>query len=279
MIHPMYRPQGKKRAQTFQTKAHKTPEKEAVRNTVASETQTIEYPIRINRYLSLKNYCTRRKADVLISSGKVFINHKKATLGDKVEESDVVEVNLPHNVAPETRTYYAYNKPVGIVTNLPQAGEKSIINITTFPKKVFPIGRLDKDSRGLIILTDDGRITDKLLNPKYVHSKEYIVRVHKTINENFVGKMSSGVKLDDGYTTKPCEVEQLDDHHFRIVLTEGKKRQIRRMCLALGYEVMDLLRIRIMNIELGELREGQYREIKGGDLTELLRSLSMVNPA
>lgn len=255
-----------------------TPAKTHIASEEKLETQTIEYPIRINRYLSLKNYCTRRKADVLIESGKVFINHKKAVLGDKVEESDVVEVNLPHQMAPETRTYYAYNKPVGVVTNLPQAGEKSIINITTFPKKVFPIGRLDKDSRGLIILTDDGRITDKLLNPKYVHSKEYIIRVHKTINDNFISKMSAGVKLDDGYMTKPCEVEQLDDQHFRIVLTEGKKRQIRRMCLALNHEVLDLMRVRIMNIELGELREGQYREIKGEDLAELLKSLSMINP-
>ena len=242
------------------------------------ETQTIEYPIRINRYLSLKNYCTRRKADVLISSGKVFINHEKATLGDKVQESDVVEVNLPREFAPETRTYYAYNKPAGIVTNLPQKGEKSIINVTHFPKKVFPIGRLDKDSRGLIILTDDGRITDKLLNPKYIHTKEYIVRVHKTIGGNFIKRLGEGVTLDDGYQTKPCEVAQLDDHHFKIILTEGKKRQIRRMCLAFNYEVMDLLRIRIMNIELGNLHEGQYREIQGDALTELLKSLSMSNP-
>ncbi|TAK57588.1 rRNA pseudouridine synthase [Patescibacteria group bacterium] len=274
----MYRPRARTSPKAHQTKARTSTPKKEVPTVSAPETQTIEYPIRINRYLSLKNYCTRRKADVLIESGKVFINHKKATLGDKVEASDVVEVNLPRDFAPETRTYYAYNKPVGVVTNLPQAGEKSIINVTKFPKKVFPIGRLDKDSRGLIILTDDGRITDKLLNPKYVHSKEYIVRVHKTIGENFIGRMSSGITLDDGYTTKPCEVEQLDDQHFRIVLTEGKKRQIRRMCLALNYEVMDLMRVRIMNIELGKLREGQYREIKGEDLAELLKSLSMVNP-
>jgi len=274
----MYRSRAKTSAQPLQTKQAKAPQKNAVRDVNIPENQTIEYPIRINRYLSLKNYCTRRKADVLIESGKVFINHKRASLGDKVEETDVVEVNLPRDFAPETRTYYAYNKPVGVVTNLPQAGEKSIINITKFPKKVFPIGRLDKDSRGLIILTDDGRITDKLLNPKYIHSKEYIVRVHKTIGETFIERVGSGIKLDDGYMTKSCEIEQLDDQHFRIVLTEGKKRQIRRMCLALGYEVLDLMRIRIMNIELGELREGQYREIKGDALTELLKSLSMVNP-
>lgn len=274
----MYRPRAKTSKRAYPAKDYPTPSQKKVVKIDVPETQNIEYPIRINRYLSLKNYCTRRKADVIIESGKVFINHKKAFLGDKVEESDVVEVNLPRDFAPETRTYYAYNKPVGVVTNLPQAGEKSIINITKFPKKVFPIGRLDKDSRGLIILTDDGRITDKLLNPKYVHSKEYIVRVHKTINENFIKKMSLGIKLDDGYTTKPCEVSQLDDQHFRIVLTEGKKRQIRRMCMVLNHEVLDLLRIRIMNIKLGELREGQYREIKGDDLAEFLKSLSMTNP-
>ncbi len=274
MIRFMYKP----RAKTPKTKPiEKTQIKRVVKASIP-ETQTIEYPIRINRYLSLKNYCTRRKADVLISSGKVFINHKKATLGDKVQESDSVEVNLPRDFAPETRTYYAYNKPVGIVTNLPQGGEKSIINITHFPKKVFPIGRLDKDSRGLIILTDDGRITDKLLNPKYIHSKEYIVRVHKTINDNFIQRMGAGVKLDDGYQTKPCEIVKLDDQHFRMVLTEGKKRQIRRMCMVLHQEVLDLLRIRIMNIELGEINEGQYREIQGDELTDFLQSLSMTNP-
>jgi len=233
------------------------------------------FPMRINRYLSLKNYATRRGADGLIERGLVKINGKTAVLGDKVHETDVVEVHPNVQRQASDRLYYAYNKPVGIVTNLPQNGEQSIEDITHFPRRVFPIGRLDKDSHGLIILTDDGRITDRLLNPKYIHEKEYIVDVHKPLNSTFVERMGRGVKLDDGYVTQECEVEELGPKKFRIVLSEGKKRQIRRMCLALGYEVIHLKRIRIMNITLGDTREGEYHTIKGKELSAFLDALGM----
>ncbi len=241
----------------------------------ADEAQAIVYPVRINKYLSLKNYSTRRGADTLIEKGLVKINGRLAVLGDKVQEKDVVEVDKKIEKETENRVYLAYNKPVGVVTNLPQNGEKSIEDVTTFPWKVFPIGRLDKDSHGLLILTNDGRITDKLLNPKYIHEKEYVVEVHKPIDAKFAEKMSKGVKLDDGYKTQPCEVDKISTRRFRIILTEGKKRQIRRMCAALGYEVTFLRRVRIMNITLDDIREGEFRKIKGEKLDELLGNLGM----
>jgi 23S rRNA pseudouridine2604 synthase len=239
------------------------------------EPEEISYPVRINRYLSLKNYCTRRKADELISGGHVKINGTTAKLGDKVMENDTVEVSDEVKKTTELRSYFAYNKPAGIVTNNPQNGEESIEDITHFPRKVFPIGRLDKDSHGLIILTNDGRITDKLLNPKYIHEKEYVAKVHKPIAEGFVEKMERGVKLDDGYKTKPCEVQKIAYNRFKIILTEGKKRQIRRMCQALGYEVTDLIRTRIMNVELGDIKEGEYRKLRGKTLKEFLIALGI----
>lgn len=235
-----------------------------------------KYPIRINRYLSLKNYATRKGADELIKQGLVTINGKIAVLGDKVQENNKVEVNEELRNEIKHRTYLAYNKPAGIVTSIPQGNEKSIEDVTHFPKKVFPIGRLDKDSHGLIILTDDGRITDKLLNPKYIHEKEYVVQVHKEMTPEFLKKMETGVKLNDNYITKPCEVYRITKNKFRIIITEGKKRQIRRMCLAQGYEVIDLCRIRIMNIQLSDIVEGESRKIKGKMLEVFLEGLGMI---
>jgi 23S rRNA pseudouridine2604 synthase len=233
----------------------------------------IAYPIRLNHYLALKNYCSRRQADTLIGQGKVLVNGLPAVLGQKVNENDTVTVDAATTTALEKRVYYAYNKPVGIVTSTPQGDERSIADVVRTKTKVFPIGRLDKDSHGLLILTDDGRITDKLLNPRYVHEKEYVVRVHRPIGPEFIKRMSSGIRLPD-FVTAPCFVEQLGARSFRIILTEGKKRQIRRMCLALHYEVIDLKRIRIMNIQLGTLAENKTRPIKGAELETFLKSLT-----
>lgn len=240
-----------------------------------SEKKDEKYPIRINRFLSLKNYATRKGADTLIEQGLVTINGRPAVLGDKVNETDTVEVNPTLNHEIESRSYYAYNKPVGIITSLPQGDEKSILDVTHFPKKVFPIGRLDKDSHGLIILTDDGRITDKLLNPKYIHEKEYEVQVHKPVALEFIKRMQRGVRLDGGEVTKPADVRRMTKNKIKIILTEGKKRQIRRMCRSLGYEVIDLCRTRVMNIELSDIAEGEFRKIKGKTLEVFLKSLGM----
>ncbi len=227
------------------------------------------YPMRINKYLALKQYSTRRGADELIQSKKVFINGKLAVLGDKVNENDKVEVRGMDT--SKKYLYFAYNKPYGVITHSSQEGENEIKDI--FPVKgVFPIGRLDKNSSGLIILTNDGRITDKLLNPEYEHEKEYIVKTRDKIRSNFKEKMEAGVDID-GYITKKCNVDVLNDNTFRITLTEGKKHQIRRMCVALFNEVYELKRTRIMNVVLGRLQAGEYRPIEGKELSIFLKSL------
>ncbi|ETB63915.1 TPA: rRNA pseudouridine synthase [Candidatus Nomurabacteria bacterium] len=231
----------------------------------------MEYPIRINKYLSLNKITTRREADSLIEKGLIFINGRKAKLGDKVQENDKIEVS--ESVLNKKYLYYAYNKPIGISTNK-DSGVKDIISVTKFPTKVFPVGRLDKDSHGLIIMTNDGRTTDRLLSPKYFHDKEYIVKVEPNITEKFIELMGSGVRFDK-YVSKKCKVWFINKNTFNIILTEGKKRQIRRMSEALHHNVTDLKRIRIMNIKLGNIKEGEYREIKGKELEEFLKLLNL----
>lgn len=225
------------------------------------------YPMRINKYLAFKKYGTRREADDLIEKGKVFINGKRAVLGDKVSEKDVVEVKFRQ----KKYRYFAYNKPRGVITHSPQGEEEDIaMNIPL--KDVSPVGRLDKDSHGLIILTDDGRITDKLLNPEYVHEKEYRVKTARDIRPSFKTHMEKGVDIGD-YTTKKCRVKVLGARTFSVVLTEGKKHQIRRMCAALHNDTIDLQRIRIMNIELKNMPAGEYRSIEGSELSTFLQLL------
>ncbi len=234
--------------------------------------EKIKYPIRINRYLALKGVVSRREADELIKKGLVLVNNKKAILGDKVLEEDEVRVNAK---SFKQLIYLAYNKPIGIVTHSPQANEQSIQDVLQYSENVFPLGRLDKNSWGLIILTNDGRVTDRLLNPEHNHEKEYRVRVDKPLKESFVNKMSKGVLLEDGYKTKECNIKLLNDFLFSIILTEGKKRQIRRMCTALGYAVIDLKRVRIMNIKIKNIKSGQVREIKGNEQKIFLKSLEL----
>ncbi len=214
------------------------------------------YPMRINKYLALQKISTRRGADELIKNKKVFINGKRAILGNKVNEKDKVEVR---DIEKKEYLYFAYNKPIGIETASPQAN-------------LFPLGRLDKNSHGLLILTNDGRITDSLLNPKFFHEKEYLVKTKEKLRSNFKQKMEAGVNIE-GYLTKKCIVTIVNDNTFRIILTEGKKHQIRRMCSALFQEVADLKRERIMNIKLGKLKPNAIREIKGEELTMFLKSL------
>lgn len=232
----------------------------------------INYPIRINRYLALKNYATRTGADELIKKGFVAINGKKAVLGDQVQEGDKVEVSK--KAPKDAYVYYAYNKATGISTN-PDEGSKDILQATRFPVKVFPVGRLDKDSHGLIIMTNDGRVTDRLLSPKYVHEKEYVVKVDPAFSDKFVELMGNGVKFD-GFVSKKCKVWRKTKNVFHIILTEGKKRQIRRMAEALHHKVVDLKRIRIMNIELDKIPLGSFEQIKGKELDTLLTSLGLI---
>lgn len=233
----------------------------------------MEYPIRINKYLAQNDVCSRREADILIKEGSVKINGKPAKLGDLVNEKDEIEVWQDKDYL-----YYAFNKPKGIITHSPQAGEKSIADIVSLPDKVFPLGRLDKDSNGLILLTNDGRITDKLLNPIHGHEKEYLVKVDKLITESFIRRMAKGVLLDNGYRTKECVIKKRNPNSFVIVLTEGKKRQIRRMCERLGFGVLELKRTRIMNITLGNLKLGTFRAVKKEELKDFLKALKLEAP-
>ena len=235
----------------------------------------MEYPIRINKYLALNNYATRKGADELIKKGFVYINGRKAVLGDQVYRDG--EVTVSDKIPKKNYVYYAYNKAVGVSTN-PDVKTKDILKVTKFKEVVFPIGRLDKDSHGLILMTNDGRVTDRLLSPKYVHEKEYVVKVEPNFSDKFIELMSNGVHFDK-FISKKCKVwrsTSKSNDTFNIVLTEGKKRQIRRMCEALHHKVTNLKRIRIMNIELGKLNEGEYREIKGEDLDTLLVSLQLI---
>lgn len=238
----------------------------------------IIYPIRINKYLSINNYSTRIGGDDLIKKGLVLINGRKAVLGDKVYEEDKVLVKNKN--IDKKYVYYAYNKNVNISTN-PDPNSKDILKVTKFPVKVFPVGRLDKDSHGLILMTNDGRITDRLLSPKYTHEKEYIVKVEPLFSDKFISLMSNGVHFD-GFVSKKCKVwpqeknKKISKDVFHIILTEGKKRQIRRMCEALHHKVIDLKRIRIMNVELGNIQYGEYREIIGEELNILLKSLKLI---
>lgn len=233
--------------------------------------KNFKYPIRINRYLAIKGHATRRDADGLIVAGKIKINGKTAKLGDKVHEGDSVEIV---NETKKNYIYLAFNKPVGVVTHSPQEGEKSIADILKIKEKVFPLGRLDKESYGLIILTNDGRATDRLLAPEYYHEKEYLVKVSKPLSPDFIRRMQKGVYIES-YKTKPAILKTTGDKSFRLTLTEGKKHQIRRMCTALGYEVVELKRVRIMNIELKDLAPGKAREIKGKELIIFLKSLGL----
>lgn len=218
---------------------------------------------RINVALRNSGKATRREADELIAAGSVYVNGVRATLGMQVSPTDKIEIRGKS----KTRRYFIYNKPIGIVTTQPQGDEKDIASVASFPTKVFPIGRLDKDSSGLLLMTNDGRITEELLSPDKGHEKEYIVTVDKKVTRIFKEKMEEGVVIGgdqkmEKYTTKPCRVNLIGTHSFSIVLTEGKNRQIRRMCEALGFKVTKLERIRIGKFMIGKLKPGEWREVK-----------------
>ncbi len=226
----------------------------------------IEYPIRINRYLLLKNLCSRREADRLIEQKKIKINGTIAVLGQKVNEGDAVEV--AGSAANREYHYFIYNKPRGIVSNSPQRDEQSVADVSGIKFTVSPVGRLDKDSEGLMLLTDDGRIVDAILNPKYSHEREYEVTVDKFIKASDIRTLEKGVDIE-GYITKSAKAVKLNDETFSLTLTEGKKHQIRRMCAALGYQVLDLKRIRMMHLHL-DIENGKYRQLTNEEQAKLL---------
>ncbi len=240
----------------------------------------ISYPIRINRYLYLKGFCSRREADRLIEKGLVKVNGKKVTLGQKLEKAED-RIEMPKSVRQEKsiKKYYLLHKPQGVVSHNPQTGEKSAEEYFESPDikklRMAPLGRLDKASRGLMLFSNDGTIVDKLLNPKHEHEKEYVVTIDKRMTKEFFDTMEQGVQIER-YKTKPAKVTKIDTRSFKIILTEGKKHQIRRMCAALGYQVQDLKRTRIMNLRLGKMKPGSYKEVTGLELLTFLQSIGAI---
>ena len=226
----------------------------------------MNFPIRINKYLSQIGYCSRREADKLLQDNKILINDKLPELGTKVNEGDVVKVNGEVVQSKEDEhVYLVFNKPKGIVCTTDTGVEKdNIIDYINYPTRIYPIGRLDKMSEGLIFLTNDGAIVNKILRARNYHEKEYVVKVNKPITNDFLNKMSNGVRILDT-TTRKCKVKKVNINTFKITLTQGLNRQIRRMCEALDYRVIALKRIRIMHIKL-DVPVGKYRHFTTEEL-------------
>ena len=229
--------------------------------------------MRLNKYISEAGKASRRGADKLISEGRVTINGKVAKIGSQVEPGDDVRVSGDPIRVARNYVYIALNKPVGITSTTEKSVKGNIVDLVNHPLRIFNIGRLDKDSDGLILLTNDGDIVNEILRAEHKHEKEYIVTVDKPITPDFLKNMAAGVKIL-GTKTLPCKIVQHSKYVFQITLTQGLNRQIRRMCEALGYEVYRLQRIRIMNINLGNLPVGQWRDLSKKERTQLFRELN-----
>lgn len=236
--------------------------------------EPVPFPVRINRYLALCGYATRRGAEAIILRGFVTINGRKAVLTDRVKAEDTVEVAGSALSSSDDFLYFAYYKSRGIITHSPQAREKSIGDIANVPEGVFPVGRLDKESEGLIILTDDGRVTDRLLNPRFEHEKEYEVTVQERIVPGVAARMREGI-TDQGELLRAKDVKVNGAHSMTIILTEGKKHQIRRMLGGARFTVVSLKRVRIMGVHLGNLKPGQVRPLRGAAKSSFLRDIGL----
>lgn len=229
--------------------------------------------IRLNKYLASCGLCSRRDADKLIEAGEVLVNGVRARAGMKVRSEDHVEVRGKRLHAPDEKVVLAYYKPVGVVcTERDAHAERVLAKEIGYSKRVTYAGRLDKDSEGLLLLTNDGDLIDAMMRGKNGHEKEYIVKAEKPWEDTAIANMREGVYLEElGQTTRPCEIEKIGDKTLRMTLTQGLNRQIRRMCEAQGYRVRSLKRTRVINIELGKLRPGEYRELTRDELTQLYR--------
>lgn len=233
-----------------------------------------EQPIRLNKYLSDAGVCSRRQADRYVQEGRVTIDGQAAQLGQKITPCQKIcvdgkEVGREITVSKK-RILLAVNKPRGIVCTTQKKEKDNIVDFLAYPERIYPVGRLDKDSEGLILMTNDGELMDEILRARNFHEKEYEVRVNRPVSEKFLKEMAGGVRILDT-VTRPCKVRKIHTFTFRIILTQGLNRQIRRMCEALNYRVVALKRIRIMNIRLGDLPIGSYREVTGAELSELER--------
>jgi 23S rRNA pseudouridine2604 synthase len=229
--------------------------------------------LRLNKYISETGICSRREADKWIDAGRVTCNGQPAALGTRIADGDVVCVDGEPIGAKKKQVYIALNKPVGVTCTTETHIEDNIIDLIGHPERIFPIGRLDKDSEGLILLTNNGDIVNEILRSENNHEKEYIVNVDRPITDLALQMMASGVKIM-GEPTKPCKVSRIGPESFRMILTQGLNRQIRRMCSALGYKARRLQRVRIMNIHLGTLGSGQWRPLTDSELAGLLQRSS-----
>jgi 23S rRNA pseudouridine2604 synthase len=227
--------------------------------------------VRLNKYISETGVCSRREADKWIEAGRVTLNGAPATLGHKVAEGDEVRIDGNPVGAKKKAIYIALNKPVGITCTTEAHVADNIVRFVGHSERIFPVGRLDKDSEGLILLTNDGDIVNEILRSENEHEKEYLVSVNRPITDLSLKMLASGVKIM-GMTTKPCRVERVDAETFRLVLTQGLNRQIRRMCSALGYRVRRLQRVRIISIHVGALRAGEWRYLSDAEVAGLLAS-------
>ena len=225
--------------------------------------------MRLNKYISETGLCSRREADARIEAGRVTINGVVATLGTQVAAGDVVCVDGKPVAGQERHVYIALNKPVGITSTIEPDVAGNLLEVVKYPQRIFPIGRLDKDSEGLILLTNNGDIVNEILRSENEHEKEYVVTVDRPVTEIFLNAMASGVRIL-GTVTKPCKVRRVAAATFRIVLTQGLNRQIRRMCSFFGYKVLRLQRVRIINLTLGELKPGQWRQLEPEEVRGLL---------
>lgn len=232
----------------------------------------MEEKMRINKYLSKVGVCSRREADRLLQAGRIMVDGRTAGVGDFVCSGQFVCVDGKEVVPSQSKVLIAFHKPEGIVCTSNKQDANNIIDYIQFPTRIYPVGRLDKDSRGLILLTNDGELTDRILRGRNGHEKEYVVTVNKPLKEEVVKAMRQGVPILDTIT-RPCTIEMLDPRCFRIILTQGLNRQIRRMCEYFGYRVVSLKRVRIMNILLGDLPEGSWRHVTGKEWDQLENSL------
>lgn len=234
----------------------------------------MDFPIRINKYLSQVGYCSRREADKLLLEKRILINDLLPEMGTKVLENDEVKVDgKPVKAEEDEKVYMIFNKPKGIVCTTDSGVEKdNIIDYINYPTRIYPVGRLDKISEGLIFLTNDGEIVNKILRARHYHEKEYVVKVNKPVTTSFLNAMQNGVDILDT-KTRPCKVSKVNQNTFKIVLTQGLNRQIRRMCEALNYRVIALKRIRIMHITL-DIPVGQYRMFSKEELEKLNEQVS-----
>jgi 23S rRNA pseudouridine2605 synthase/23S rRNA pseudouridine2604 synthase len=234
--------------------------------------------IRLQKYLSQAGIASRRKAEEFIARGLVKVNGETATIGMSVDpDNDIVEVGDEAVKETAEFVYYKINKPRGIVTTCVSKGDTGIMDIVDIPERVFPIGRLDKDTTGLLILTNDGRLSNRLMHPSFEHEKEYVVETYGPVDDKSLSRMAAGVTILEGYKTRPAGIERVSSGKFAITLKEGKNRQIRRMVEAVDHEVKRLKRIRIENVKLGDLAEGEYVPLSKKERDELLFRVGLPN--